>query len=488
MNDIKTDIVIVGGGTAGLAAAVEAAQRGVKTLVIEKSSRTGGCGNMASGLFAVESRYQRQMQMTLTREDVFKYQMEYTHWNVDAHLIKTYIEKSAETIDWLEHMGVEFVSVESHGPGNYYTWHVVKGPTPMGSCATMMKILAEQARKHGATILTNTAVKKIIKSDKGISGVLVEDNSGKELNINVKAVIVATGGFIDNQEMIKKYTGLEPGKDLILNRMFSTSKLTGDGLNLAWEIGAAQSKIIMHKMQLSPMVGRSIFAAFLQPNLVVNLDGKRFINEEVISSNNMYTGNAIALQRNKCAFSIFDEKTKDYYVNVGYDFETTYGVAQRGAMLKATDFDVEIKKAVDNEVDGLYITDSIEELAAKTGINLQGLWQTLQEYNHACDTGRDNLFYRKPRYMRPVREPKFYAIKFFISAFGTLGGIKINYKTEVLDTHDMVIPGLYAAGADAESIYGDTYPITLPGSTMGFAINSGRMAGENASEYVLRFK
>ncbi len=85
--------------------------------------------------------------------------------------------------------------------------------------------------------------------------------------------------------------------------------------------------------------------------------------------------------------------------------------------------------------------------------------------------------------MRAVRRPPFYARKFFLDAFGSLGGIKINHKTEVLDTSDDVIPGLYAAGADAEAIYGDTYPITLPGSTMGFAVISGRIAGENAAEY-----
>ena len=95
------------------------------------------------------------------------------------------------------------------------------------------------------------------------------------------------------------------------------------------------------------------------------------------------------------------------------------------------------------------------------------------------------MFDRRPRYMRAVKQAPFYACKFFLSAFGSLGGIKINHKTEVLDTNDDVIPGLYAAGADAEAIYGDTYPITLPGSTMGFAVNSGRIAGENASVYAL---
>ena len=86
--------------------------------------------------------------------------------------------------------------------------------------------------------------------------------------------------------------------------------------------------------------------------------------------------------------------------------------------------------------------------------------------------------------MKPVKKAPFYAVKFFIGAYGTLGGIKINYKTEVVDEMDEPIPGLYAAGTDACDIFGDCYPFTLSGNTMGFCLNSGRMAGENAAEYI----
>jgi fumarate reductase flavoprotein subunit len=480
MQQVQSDVVIVAGGTAGLAAAAAAAESGVSIIVCEKTGRTGGCGNMASGLFAVESRYQKQMQLDVTREDIFKYLMTYTHWKADAGLVRAYIDKSAETIDWLEKMGVEFLAVESHGPGNHFTWHIVKASPPGSSCRVMMDILADKAKKAGVEFLLNTAVKSLLKIDGRVTGVTAVNKKGEEMQINAKAVIIATGGFYDNPAMIRQYTGFEVGRDLILRTRHG---LTGDGLRMAWEAGAAKSNIIMHFMQQSSFLGHTASATFLQPNLVVNLRGERFISEEVITANNMFSGNAIALQKDKCAFSIIDENTKNHYVNIGYDFETGYGVAQFGAHTKATDFETEMRAAIAKGIDGIYIANSLAELASQTGIDLPGLQKTIDTYNHACDTGRDELFDRRPRYMRAVRQPPFYACKFFLDAFGSLGGIKINHKTEALDDNDDVIPGLYAAGADAEAIYGDTYPITLPGSTMGFAINSGRTAGENAAVY-----
>jgi fumarate reductase flavoprotein subunit len=130
------------------------------------------------------------------------------------------------------------------------------------------------------------------------------------------------------------------------------------------------------------------------------------------------------------------------------------------------------------------VADSIEELCQKTGIKLEGLMKILEEHNVACATGRDELFYKKAKYLRPVKQPKFYAAKFFPAGYGTRGGIKINYKTEVVTQDQEMIPGLYAAGGDANAIHGDTYVMLLPGGGLGFALNSGRMAGENAVAYI----
>jgi len=117
-------------------------------------------------------------------------------------------------------------------------------------------------------------------------------------------------------------------------------------------------------------------------------------------------------------------------------------------------------------------------------LSFSPLCKTVDEYNKACETGRDEIFNKKSRYLRLVKQPKFYAGRLFPRGYGSLGGIKINYKTEALTKEHAVIPGLYAAGTDTCAIYGDSYVFVLPGNTMGFAVNSGRIAGENAAEYV----
>ena len=480
MKQVETDIAIIGAGTAGLAAAVAAAEGGARVTVFEKAATTGGTGNMGMGPFAVESRLQRLKQITLTREEAFKIFMDYQHWRVDARLVSVYINKSASTIDWLEKMGVEFVGPESYVHGAYFVWHMVKPatgrPGPMAA-ATMMKILTERATELGVKIFTQTPAKKILKERGQILGVVAEDKSGETIQANAKAVIIATGGFGDNPEWIKKYTGYEWGRDLF---SFRIPGLVGDGIRMAWEVGAAESEM---NMELAGGMPRgveqfvAVTAAFRQPNLLVNLLGERFMNEEIMG-NTTFTANAIARQKDRCAFMIFDEATKKYYEEEGLDTMTLVF-----PVTELRNFDVELKQVLEQGDKDIFVADSLEELAVKTGINLDGLRKTVDEYNKFCET-RDELFNKRYIYLKPVKQPKFYAAKLFPGAYGSLGGIKINYKTEVLTKDHEVIPGLYAAGTDACSIYGDSYVFVLPGNTMGFALNSGRIAGENAVEYV----
>lgn len=125
---------------------------------------------------------------------------------------------------------------------------------------------------------------------------------------------------------------------------------------------------------------------------------------------------------------------------------------------------------------------SIRELAGKIGVDPETLEQTVEQYNTFCDKGHDDLFAKDPKYLRPLRGPRFYAIRARTVCLGTMGGIKINEKCEAVDPANKVIPGLYAAGYDAGGMYGDSYPIRpSSGLSAGFAINSGRIAGRNAS-------
>ncbi len=488
MNRLETDIIVIGGGVAGMASSISASEAGAKVTVLEKNAKTGGTGNFGMGPLGVESRLQRMKLVGPSRDEAFKQFMDYIHWRGDARLVRAFIDKSGDTIDWLEKMGVKFADVCAYFPGGNQTWHLVKPdtgePGPMAS-ATMMRIMTEKAKQMGVNIMLKTSARRILMEKEKVSGVIAEAESGEKFEIKSKAVIIATGGFGDNPEMIKKYTGFEWGKDMF---SFKIPGLVGDGIKMAWEVGAASTEMMMEMIYMMPealmmKIDINLSTAFRQPHLLVNLLGERFMNEEIMA-NTTFTGNAISIQKDRCAFLIFDENIKNHMQKEGgIDL-----ISRVHPLTKITNFDDSLNKALSSECKNIFVADSIEELAEKTGIDREGLIKTVDEYNRFCEKGHDDLFNKNYKLLRPIKTPKFYAGKFYCSAYGTLGGIKINYKTEVLNKEWKAIPGLYAAGVDACSIYGDSYPFILPGNTMGFSLNTGRIAGENAATYVKSLK
>ena len=321
----------------------------------------------------------------------------------------------------------------------------------------MMKILTERAKEMGVKILLQTPVKKILKQGDRVTGVVAEDRPGEPIQANAKAVIIATGGFGDNPDMIKKYTGFEWGRDLF---SFRIPGLAGDGIRMAWEVDAAPTEMTMEMIYGMPgECDPALHETFRQPHLMVNLLGERFFNEEIMP-NTTFTGNAISRQKNRTAFLIFDENVKKHMETVGYDF-----VSVVFPFTKVENLDALIKGAFDKGYKHVFMADSLEELAAKTGIDPEGLKKTVDEYNRFCEKGHDDIFNKSYRYLRPIKTPRFYAARLLPSAYGSLGGIKINHRTEVLDKDWKKIPGLYAVGTDACSIYGDSYVFILPGNT-----------------------
>jgi len=479
MKEYKADIVVIAGGPAGLAAALSAAEYGAKVILLEKAPVTGGAGNMGMGPFGVGTQLQKNRMVGLTKEEAFKKFMDYTHWRVDARLVRAYIEKSASTIEWLENMGVEFADVAKYFPSSEQTWHMVKPPsgTPgPRAAATMYKIMTERANDMGVEIMLETPAKKILKENGRVTGVLAE-KYGEEIRIDAKAVVIATGGFGDNPEMIKKYIGYDWGKDLF---SFRIPGIAGDGIKMAWEAGAGATDMNIELTATIPEVSETPVndQMFMQPStLCVNLAGERILNEELLE-NVTWTGNVIARQQERCIFSIIDTSVYKYYRNHGLEL---LSMVHRDLPIEL--FEEEMQKLADTGSKFIYVADSIEELAEKAGIDVQGLVNTVDDYNRACTT-KEDYFYKQGRFLRPFKGPKYYAGRIMPSGYGSLGGIKINSKTEVLTEDFEVIKGLYAAGTDACTIYGDSYVFILPGNTMGFALNSGRIAGENALDYI----
>lgn len=478
MREKEVDVIVVGGGASGLAAAIAAAEKGAQVVVFEKANTTGGCANMAMGLLGVETKMQKQRLIDITRERAFQKFMDYTHWRSDAQLVKKYINKSASTIDWLESMGVKFALPSKYFPGSEATWHIIQpktGAPGLRAAASMIKAMTDRAEELGVKICLESPIQNLIKDEGEIIGVVAKDAEG-ELEAYGAAVIIATGGFGDSPEFIKQHTPYEWGKDLYSYRI---PGLTGDGISMAWEAGADKDHMDMELVFFAPNTGgyAPIELPFRQPNVFVNLHGERFFDESVVE-NPVFSVNAICRQKDKVAFSIIDETILKNYERNGLDLINVVT-----AQITMDDFKQEMQEMFAQGSDILFEADSLEELAEKTGIDQAGLVKTLTQYNQDC-ASQDSVFHKHSKYMKPLTGPKYYALKFMPSAYGSLGGIRINHKTEVMDTNGGSIPGLYAAGTDANAVCNPDYVFVLPGNTLGFAVNSGRMAGENAVEYI----
>ena len=251
---------------------------------------------------------------------------------------------------------------------------------------------------------------------------------------------------------------------------------------MAWEAGAAKSPIAFEwtcgiKDNFSHFELEGAFRA--KPDLLVNLNGERFINEDVADHVD-WVARAILHQPEQVAFVIMDQARLDYLKKHGPEYvDQVHGVDMYNR------FDESVQRAKEVGYPDLHITDTIEELAETTGICLEGLKKTLAEYNNACKTGRDEILGKDPKYLFPVETPKYYCCKIVLQTNSPAGGIQVNRNTEVLDPQGKVIPGFYAVGMDAATIaFGGRYPMSLPGNNMGYCINGGRIAAENIANYI----
>lgn len=474
----ETDVVIIGSGVSGLVAALTAAEAGVRVIVFEKQRSLGGTSNFLKGTFAVESRQQRERYITYSRDEAFKEIVEYGHWRNNPRLVRAIVDESAKTIAWLEKQGIEFTEVTINMVDSPETYHVVRGEGTV-----VIKILSTRAREKGVEIIAGTPVKQILKEGGRIKGVVVEGEE-EDVQVKTKAVVVASGGYVNNKEWVKKYTGFDLGINLL---PVGNVDKNGDGIRMAWEVGAAEEGIsTVELFRIGPSrqelgTGGRVSLAVIQPDLWVNQAGERFCDEGITFFDTS-EGNANARHKEGYTYSIFDTSVVKRMAEEGLDKGIT---PESYPAQKVIDFDKDLQAALESETAEIFEADSIEELAVKTGMDPVVLKMTVDEYNGFCKKGHDDLFAKNPKYLWPITGPKFYAAKANTVCLGTMGGIKINHRTEVLDKENRVIPGLYAVGYDAGGMYGNDYCMKVAsGLSSAFASNSGRIAGKNASAYV----
>ncbi|WP_238902010.1 MULTISPECIES: FAD-dependent oxidoreductase [unclassified Clostridium] len=504
MKHVNVDLVVMGSGLAGLAAAVTAAEKGVKVAVFEKRPfQGGGVSNTPMCTMAVKNDKEYI-------DKAFNVHMNYTNWNADPAVAHTWIRNSARIPEYIRGLGLDFQAVaptpleeigEKRGygggfPNGYHIgdYYFFKARGRGHGAALICKKATDKFIELGGEIYFNSPIKKIIKEGDKVTGAIAIDKDGNEIKISTKALIVASGGFSDNSEFIKEYTGhiytnnnCDDGGNVLFNT-FPNAQMTGDGQAAVWAIGGAKGSMGINGHNLVPgpgIIGNVPWVVFNetrtiqeQPYLWVNQLGKRFINEEM-SNDHMTMGTAIANQKDKCGYIVFDEETVQHMEKEGLEYIYMIFPAEKLNNVRAQ-FEELINIKGNKHI---FLADTIEELCEKTGIDCENMKDTVDNYNKYCDEKHDDEFGKNPVFLRPVREKKFYAMRVFKGGYQAMGGIKINGKCEVLDEDFRVIKGLYSAGdCAAGEVFGNP-PIGGIGMS-SISFGQGFASADEACKYI----
>lgn len=219
-------------------------------------------------------------------------------------------------------------------------------------------------------------------------------------------------------------------------------------------------------------------AASREPFLWVGPGGARFTDESC-NLNWVYGGNSV-MRMQSVTYHVYDEaRRKNWVESNGLQYNLS-AVVPVGAKLPELD---EQFKALEKK-GSAFRANTLEELARITGMEPEVLKQTVARYNKACEDKYDLDFGKDPKWLHPVSTPPFYAMKLAPFMLGTLGGLRVDARLRAVDERDKPVPGLYATGRDAGGFYGDSYDYIIEGSTMAFAVFSGKVAAEDAAQYV----
>lgn len=488
---LSVDLAVIGAGPSGLAAALRATEFGLQVALFEKTGTFGGVYNGGMGPFGADTHIQHEYgKVDGTAERAFNYLFDFTHGTIDARLASEFIRKSAFTVKWLEDYGVKYA--DPNGPpfgspeDKEYFCHVIadnpefKEADGSNKWMYIPTLLYKRAKDTGLVdFYFNTPAKKLLKQDGRIVGLIAENEEGTLIEVKAKAVIIGTGGFMGNPKLIRENTTYENNKNIFFSRQ--RPNICGDGMQMAWDVGAAKGEMMVDAYKGMPIYcgpagTKEGWEILSDPNLLVNLRGERFMNEAY--PDRYYMANAIHRQPGGTAFMITSSNIVELYHTGMLKLDTPPGMP-----VPELNLDKIVQTAQDMDYPYVYAADSLEELCEKTGIRPGGLTAAVSEYNRMCDAGCDHVFF-KQSHLYPLLGPKYYAAQFYVDSFGCLGGIKINYKMEVVTPELDAIPGLYGVGSDVNCLYAGTYPGKLSGNTSGFAYNSGILAAENVSRYI----
>lgn len=478
---IECEILVVGGGFAGLAAAVQAAENGDDVILIEAQTTLGGNGQGVEGTFAVDSKYQKEQGITVDRSIIMHEELGKAQWVPNGLFYKDLMENSADNIQWaVETCGLVISGLIDNYPcgavaGSVNTFHWWEdGAAYVGYIQPMEKKL----REYGASIDLNTRGLEFSYAEDGsIAGVIALDAFGDLVEYAAKAIIIATGGFADDDKRLKKL-----GFSMDTLERIGTPGHYGDGVNMTLAAGASEFNGVCYlKYNRISHGDVEIFGplwtgfCFGGPFLWLNEDCERFVDESMaLRVGNVVTQSApIHNQPNCTALSVFDQTVFDQKIAETKDMADEWGVSveeQWQTILETGD-------------DG-FMADTLDELAEKAGVDAAALKAAVDEYNAACAAGVDSLFGKEKEYLQEISTPPFYISRIHEVMEGPLGGVVTDRTFRPLLEEGGRIENVFVIGLDGIMLYRDVYPMDVPGSASAECLNGGRVSANEAHKLI----
>nr|WP_159464272.1 flavocytochrome c [Scandinavium goeteborgense] len=438
------DVVVVGSGGAGLAAAIQAHDEGASVLIVEKMPTIGGNTIKASaGMNAAETRFQRVKGIQDSKELFYAESLKGGGNKNNPELLHRFVENAPEAIEWLARRGIMLNDITTTGGMSIDRTHRPRDGSAVGGY--LISGLVRNVTKRGIDVMLDTAVDDILFTDGEVSGVRLLTDENEAVTVQAKSVVVATGGFSANSAMVVKYR-----PDLEGFVTTNHKGATGGGIALLERIGAGT--VDMGEIQIHPTVEQKTSYLISESirgggAILVSQQGNRFYNE--MSTRDKVSAAIIALPEH-FAYIVFDEhvraknKAADEYI-------------AKGLVTSAS---------------------SPRALAAALGMDEQAFLATLERYNGFVEKQHDDDFGRTTALRAPISEGPFHAIQIAPGVHHTMGGVTVNTQTEVLNAEHQVISGAYAAGEVVGGIHGGN---RIGGNAVADIIIFGTLAGHQAA-------
>ncbi|AKL12428.1 TPA: flavocytochrome c [Kluyvera intermedia] len=440
------DVVVVGSGGAGLAAAIQAHDEGARVLIVEKMPTFGGNTIKASaGMNAAETRFQRVKGIEDSKELFYQETLKGGQNRNNPELLRCFVEHAPQAIEWLANRGIMLNDITTTGGMSIDRTHRPKDGSAVGGY--LISGLVRNVTRRGIDVMLDTSVEEILCEQGKVSAVRLINDENETLTVTVKSVIVATGGFSANSEMVVKYR-----PDLAGFVTTNHKGATGGGIALLQHIGA--DTVDMGEIQIHPTVEQNTSYLISESirgggAILVNQKGNRFFNE--METRDKVSAQIIALPE-QYAYIVFDEHVRAK------------------------------NKAADEYIARGFVTSasSPRQLAEKLGMDYHAFLATLERYNGFVEQQHDSDFGRTTALRNPINEGPFHAIRIAPGVHHTMGGVTINTETAVLNKQQQVIPGAFAAGEVAGGIHGSN---RIGGNAVADIIIFGSLAGHHAANW-----